>query len=130
MKSRLNTTSSLLMELVPIQSATYKTERMQNWVNDYIEKYQSENTKYDIQTDKDKYGNIYVTKGKAELYPTMVCHIDTVHSINDSVSAHITDNGKFIYAIDHSNGEQYGTGGADKVGIAITIMLLDYFDNF
>jgi len=118
------------MELVPIQSATYKTERMQNWVNNYIKNYKSKNKKYDIRTTKDAYGNIYVTKGKAELYPTMVCHIDTVHEINDSVTAHITDNKQFIYAIDQSNGQQYGTGGDDKVGIAITIMLFEYFENF
>lgn len=76
----------------------------------------------------DSYGNIYVTKGKAKLYPTMVCHIDTVHKINMNVEV-IKIKNKLI-AIDTNNMERYGIGGDDKVGIFITLQLLEKFDNF
>lgn len=124
MTSKYDTTSieELLMELVPIQSASYKTELMQDAIKNWL--YHNE-----LGYTKDKYGNIYVTKGYAELYPTMVCHIDTVHSINHHITAHKTST-DIIYAIDESNGQQYGTGGDDKVGIAITISMLKTYDNF
>ena len=124
MTSNNDTTNiaELLMNLVPIQSASYKTERMQNAIDNWL--YHN-----DLGYTKDKYGNIYVTKGHAELYPTMVCHIDTVHSINEHVTAHKTSS-DIIYAIDQSTGQQYGTGGDDKVGIAITMAMLKHFDNF
>ena len=124
MTSRHDTTNiaELLMNLVPIQSASYKTELMQDAIDNWL--YHNE-----LGYTKDKYGNIYVTKGYADLYPTMVCHIDTVHDINHHVTAHKTSS-DIIYAIDQSTGKQYGTGGDDKVGIAITMTMLQHFDNF
>jgi putative aminopeptidase FrvX len=72
---------------------------------------------------RDKYGNIYVVKGKADTYPTMVCHIDTVHTIEKGkiVPANIDGN---IVAFNSTTMEQVGTGGDDKVGIHITLELL------
>jgi hypothetical protein len=77
---------------------------------------------------RDKYGNIYVTKGDANLYPTMVCHIDTVHDINDNVR--IVRTGDKMFAIDSTNCHRIGIGGDDKVGIYITLCCLRKFDNF
>ena len=55
----------------------------------------------------------------------MVCHIDTVHQINQDVKAFIHD--KTIYAMDTVTMTQFGTGGDDKVGIAITLHLIQGF---
>lgn len=76
----------------------------------------------------DNYGNIYVTKGYSDLYPTMVCHIDTVHEINEHVEVHRSKDK--LFAIDTNTMERYGIGGDDKVGIYITLELLDTFDVF
>ena len=81
-----------------------------------------------LKYEQDSYGNIYVTKGDATLYPTMVCHIDTVHDINKNVKV-FKDNDT-MFAMDMQKVEQYGIGGDDKVGIYITLQLLEAFDNF
>jgi di/tripeptidase len=78
--------------------------------------------------DTDKYGNIYCTKGDAEFYPTMVSHMDTVHTINPNYEIHRSGNN--IFAIDRATMERLGVGGDDKVGVYITLELLEYFDNF
>tara|TARA_Y100001963_G_C6767969_1_gene443342 strand:- start:659 stop:1792 length:1134 start_codon:yes stop_codon:yes gene_type:complete len=118
------------MQLVPIQTVTGQTKQMSKWIKSFIR--QNIN---DCSITLDTYGNIYVTRGKAKLYPTMVCHIDTVHEILPNVNAFLTGssekvNGNIIYAIDMDKGQQVGTGGDDKVGIAITIMMLNYFKEF
>lgn len=83
---------------------------------------------YHLTYTTDKIGNIYCTKGNANLYPTMVAHIDTVHDINDNVI--IQTIGSKYYAFDKFKMQQYGIGGDDKVGIYITIMCLLHYDNF
>ncbi|MEN8835917.1 MAG: hypothetical protein ABF265_07810 [Polaribacter sp.] len=69
-----------------------------------------------------------MTKGKAELYPTMVCHIDTVHEINNNIEIVQIDD--VLLAIDTMTMERYGIGGDDKVGVYITLQMLKHFDNF
>ena len=104
-----------------VQSVTYKTERMQRFIK-------KELAKMNLQSTADKYGNLYVTKGDAELYPTMVCHIDTVHDINNNVEIVQIDDK--LLAIDRHTLKRYGIGGDDKVGIYITLQMLKRFDNF
>ena len=61
-----------------VQTTTYNDIKMQRFIFKALEK-------MNLKHETDSYGNIYVTKGKADLYPTMVCHIDTVHKINMNV---------------------------------------------
>ena len=112
---------NILQKILSTQSASYETERMQNTIISILDK-------LNLGYTQDTYGNIYVTKGNADLYPTMVCHIDTVHDINDHVIIQrVNDN---LYAFDTRKMEQYGIGGDDKVGIYITLKCLEHFDNF
>jgi tripeptide aminopeptidase len=113
--------NNFLASIMKVQSASYKTHRMAKFITKTLQK-------DGLGYTKDKYGNIYVTKGDAELYPTMVCHIDTVHSINDNVR--IVRTGDKMFAIDSSNCHRIGIGGDDKVGIYITLCCLRKFDNF
>lgn len=76
----------------------------------------------------DSYGNIYTTKGYADIYPSMVCHIDTVHDINNNARVvHLEDT---LLAIDVKTMQRYGIGGDDKVGIYITFAMLEHFNAF
>lgn len=112
---------NILQKILSTQSASYETERMQATIISILDK-------LNLGYTQDTYGNIYVTKGNADLYPTMVCHIDTVHDINDHVIIQrVNDN---LYAFDTKKMEQYGIGGDDKVGIYITLQCLMHFDNF
>ena len=104
-----------------VQSASYESDRMERFICRRVKK-------LGLNYTKDKYGNIYVTKGKADLYPTMVCHIDTVHDIN--LNAQVQRIGNKMYAFDSQTMTQYGIGGDDKVGIYITLQLLEHFENF
>lgn len=112
---------NILQKILSTQSASYETERMQATIISILDQLQ-------LGYTQDKYRNIYVTKGNADLYPTMVCHIDTVHEINDHVTIQrVNDN---LYAFDTHLMQQYGIGGDDKVGIYITLKCLMHFDNF
>lgn len=121
----------LLKEIMSVQSESYKTKDMQEYILKYITKLQKDKAcKYTVK--QDHYNNIYVTKQlrniKDTIYPTMVCHIDTVHDINYNVEVIEKDN--IMFAMDMLKIEQYGIGGDDKVGIYITLEMLKSFDNF
>ena len=109
-----------LYNVMQIQSASYESERMERFITRRL-------NALGLKHEVDSYGNIYVTKGKAELYPTMVCHIDTVHEINNNVQVFKRDNKMF--AMDMLTVEQYGIGGDDKVGIYITLSMLENLNN-
>lgn len=110
-----------LIETMSIQTSSYKTKFMQKYVKNRI-------NKMGLKWETDTYGNIYVTKGDSDLYPTMVCHIDTVHDINHNFEIHRS--GDNLFAIDRKTMERLGIGGDDKVGVYITLELLSHFDNF
>ena len=112
---------NLLASVMRVQTSSYKTERMSAFIIKHLHKHK-------LGFTKDKYGNIYVTKGHADLYPTMVCHIDTVHGINDNVR--VMKSGDKMFTIDSTNCHRIGIGGDDKVGIYITLQCLEKFDNF
>lgn len=77
---------------------------------------------FGLKTKKDGYGNIYVTKGKSELYPCLVCHTDTVHSIVDD--AKVMRDGDILFAFSEKKMKQVGIGGDDKSGVYITLQAL------
>lgn len=110
-----------LINTLSIQTASYDTDRMSRFVKKQL-------SSRGISYTTDSYGNIYATKGNAKLYPTMVCHIDTVHDVNDNVI--VKRQGDYLYAIDTKKMTQYGIGGDDKVGVYITLELLDVFQHF
>jgi tripeptide aminopeptidase len=110
-----------LQSLMSVQSVSYDTGRMQLYIQNSL-KLQG------LSYEKDSYGNMYVTKGDADLYPTMVCHIDTVHEINNNMEVHIS--GDNMFAIDNLTMERLGIGGDDKVGIWITLQALENHKNF
>lgn len=69
--------------------------------------------------------NIYITKGKASLFPCVVAHLDTVHPIYDDFN--ILEKDGVFYA--YSRKKQVGTGGDDKCGIYVALRALSEFDN-
>lgn len=115
-----------LIEIIPIPTTTHKTKAMSEWIIKYLNTIYNQGS--NLHMKHDKYGNIYVTKGTSALYPTMVCHIDTVHNLNSNIKAFEHEN--VLYAMDKTDMTQFGTGGDDKVGIAITLKMLHHFQNF
>ena len=113
--------NDFLAKVMKVQSTSYQTQRMAKFICKTLK---SDGLGY----TKDRYGNIYVAKGDADIYPTMVCHIDTVHEINNN--ARIVQAGDKMFSIDSTNCHRIGIGGDDKVGIYITLCCLRQFDNF
>ena len=113
----------MLKKLVSIQSESYNTKAMARYINQVVQSIPGCTTSFD------KYGNIYVTKGQAETYPCMVCHIDTVHQIQRDEVVPIQIDQQLI-AVFRNSLKQTGTGGDDKCGIVITLQNLMHLDKF
>lgn len=72
-------------------------------------------------------GNLYIQRGRADTYPCMVAHMDTVHDIVEDLHP-LVFNG-MVTGFNRVAMEQTGIGGDDKVGIYIALECLREFDN-
>lgn len=83
-----------------------------------------------VTWSKDKHDNFYITKGRikpSESYPCVVAHHDTVHRVVKGDYRIHTSSG-WLYAFDHSDMKQLGTGGDDLVGVWCALELLRHHD--
>ncbi len=70
---------------------------------------------FDLVVEQQENGNIYITKGEAELYPCLVGHSDQVAKYNkDKV---VVELGDMLLALDSSDGTRVDTGGDDLCAI-------------
>jgi len=76
---------------------------------------------------QDKFGNLYITKGKAQNYPCVVAHLDSVHDIVSDLT--ILEFNGMLSGFNRNTMQQSGIGGDDKVGIYIALKCLEQFDN-
>lgn len=104
--------------ILATQSSTGDTEAMMEEINRQLDLIGN------LTKETDDYGNLYVTKGKATMYPAFVCHTDTVHKIYKSFTVCETEL-NHIYAYSEDDGfQQVGIGGDDKSGIIACLELL------
>lgn len=124
-QKKLKADIDLLCRVMRNQSPTHDIERQMNfaeWIVDTLV-----NTGLPFVYDYDDYGNLYVTKGKVDLYPCIVAHLDTVHQVvNNYVIKRV---GNFIIGFDNGCGEQVGCGADDRVGISIAIEMFKQHSN-
>jgi tripeptide aminopeptidase len=73
-------------------------------------------------------GNLYIVKGRADLYPCIVAHTDTVHRILPDKEYRVRYAKGQYFAFNHVKGEMTGIGGDDKVGIFIALSMLEQFE--
>ena len=97
------------------------------WEEQELIQYIVDNTTDFDTMDIDDLGNIYITKGKADVYPCVVAHTDTVHDIYKGYKVYEVE-GNFV-AFDSATMQQVGTGGDDKVGLWICLEMLRSYDN-
>ena len=106
--TNLNMNEELLIEVLGWQSESSKEkEQIIPTLKQYLF---SLNKKYSLEIEEDEHGNIYVTKGKSDLYPCIISHLDQVHKFYPDKT--IIKNGDFLLAF--NNHFQIGTGG-DKL---------------
>ena len=106
----------LLKEVLSVQTASYKDAKMVSYIKSWCK---SNGLKCKIIN-----GNIYITKGKSNLYPCYVAHLDTVHRIEDNIDRlSIVEHKGALIALDAEH-QQVGIGGDDKVGIYLALRML------
>jgi hypothetical protein len=124
--------NNLLRKILSIPSFSAR----EDLVTEFIQNFCVENS-YNYR--KDFKNNIYITKGKAEYYPCVVAHMDTVHrdqgylvdlNLNLSIVERLDDEGlTHLTAIDPVSKLKTGIGGDDKCGVYICLKLLEKLDN-
>jgi tripeptide aminopeptidase len=113
---------NLLFLTMSVQSESRATYWMEKFILRFCEKLINEGQ--EISCSVDKVGNIYVTKGVSDLYPTMVAHTDTVHDIVPSREYQVRSDRQKMWAVNPKTGQDQGIGGDDKVGIFVALSLL------
>ena len=103
-----------LKEVMAVQTTSYNTKLMNNYITKYVASIGGCKT---IKKD----GNIYVTKGSADVYPCVVAHTDTVHDIEKEM--HVVEVNGVLLSVNEKY-ERMGIGGDDKVGIFVALEVL------
>ena len=103
-----------LKEVMAVQTTSYNVKLM----NDYIIGYVNELGNCKVRK---KDGNLYVTKGEADVYPCVVAHTDTVHDIEKAL--HVVEVDGVLLSVNDKY-ERCGIGGDDKVGIFVALETL------
>ena len=120
----ININWKLLKKLLSYRTYT-KDKEAEIIFSEYLVKYI--NSLGDIDIEEDSIGNLYITKGKSDLYTCVVAHMDISQPIIDSVS--IIQTSKLITGLDNSTGLQCGIGADDKLGVYFGLHCLKTMDN-
>jgi len=102
-----------LINVLSVPSFSGKESKMTQYILDYCQA-------HNLSAYSDEYGNVYVTKGLAEVYPCVVSHIDTVHPITEM---DVCDAGDVLFAMT-PDGRRTGIGGDDKAGVFVCLEIL------
>src|SRR4030095_13029915 len=109
----------LFIETLWVQSHSGRVERM-------IAHVVATARRYGAQVEV-KDGNVYATKGRADLYPCIVAHTDTVHRIVPDDEYHLAYDGahdELWFAYNPKTRCFTGVGGDDKVGVFVALDML------
>ena len=97
-----------------VQTTSYNVKLMNKYIREFVKEIP------DCKLYKN-HGNLYVTRGNADIYPCVVAHTDTVHDIHKEF--HIKRHKDIYYAINQDI-ERVGVGGDDKVGVFVALEIL------
>ena len=103
----------LLKQLYGISSKSGMEERMKSFVLDCV-------SDVELSVETDEIGNLFITKGEAELYPCIAAHLDEIHS---PCEREVVIEGDKIFTVDRL-WNRVGCGADDKNGLWIIINLL------
>ena len=114
----------LLKRLYSIYSPSGKEQKMVKFLCSYIRQLSG-----DISVSKDKFGNLYVVKGKAEVYPCLVSHIDQVSHCKHSKDFKAVETRDIIFGYSPKNRRFENLGADDKNGVFICLECLKKYDS-
>ena len=113
----------LLKKLYSIYSPSGKEQKMVKFLCSYIKQLPGH-----ISISKDKFGNLYVVKGKAETYPCLVSHIDQVSHCKHSKDFKAVETREIIFGYSPKNRRFENLGADDKNGVFICLECLKKYD--
>jgi tripeptide aminopeptidase len=116
----LDLLTNLLYQQTP--SRGLDQDRLIDWIINWTRE-----NNIECRTQKDGYGNLYITKGNSVLYPCVVAHVDINQDFKEEMG--IFQSSKFIFAFDDETGKQCGPGFDDKAGVCFALQMLREFDN-
>ncbi len=103
----------LLKQLYTIPSKSGMEARIKSFILDHLKD-------LDLLIESDDFGNLFITKGDADIYPCITAHLDEVHTVEHRT---IVNEGDILYAVDEK-GSRVGLGADDKNGVWIILNLL------
>jgi tripeptide aminopeptidase len=109
--------TTLLLKTLRVQSYSRQTSRMNQFIL-------AQCANLGVRTWV-KDGNIYAVKGEASIYPCIVAHTDTVHTIKPKGEYRVVVSDDLIFAINPKRLDNAGVGGDDKVGICLALSCLE-----
>ena len=109
--------NTLLKNILHIETCSGEETTMRNFIVEHCQK-----SGFDVSTDE--FGNVYVTKGKADSFPCYVAHLDTVHPISGDGIA-LVSLGDNVTGFNPVTMRQTGIGGDDKCGIYCALRCLE-----
>lgn len=115
--------TQLLKHLYSIYSPSGKETGMVRFLCSYINTLPG-----NISISEDRYGNLYVIKGKSDTYPCLISHIDQVSYCNHSVDFKVIETKDIIFGYAHSRKRFENLGADDKNGIFVCLECLRKFD--
>jgi tripeptide aminopeptidase len=116
-ENKLKINKPLLIDLLGILGLSEE----EDLVIDYIIKYVVASDPKVI-LDIDMYGNLFFTKGKADIYPCIVAHMDEV--CGDQEARVIIDLNNVLVGLDPNTGDPAGCPGDDRVGVYCALELM------
>ena len=111
--------TQLLKRLYSIYSPSGKEQKMMTFLCSYIKQLPG-----NISVSKDKFGNLYVIKEKAETYPCLVSHIDQVSHCNHSKDFKAVETREVIFGYSPKHKRFENLGADDKNGVFICLECL------
>ncbi len=112
--------NNLLSMLYTIHAVTGHEWPMISFVREYVRERIPE-----VNARMDKFGNLYITKGKASVgFPTLVCHLDQVQKIHSN-DFEVREEDGMLYGWSEQNQQREGLGADDKNGIYVCLRCLE-----
>ncbi|MGO8930225.1 MAG: hypothetical protein ACLQU3_25430 [Limisphaerales bacterium] len=111
----------LLKQLIAVPSRSWQEEQMVGFLTSYMK----QGGKPRGRCWSDEHKNLYIVKGKADYFPCVAAHIDTVHPLTP---VQIVQQDGMLVGFDQ-HGQRTGIGADDKAGVFICLELLERMDN-
>ena len=107
----------LLKQLFEIHSPSGNEERMVKYIKHFCKRIPN------IKFKRDRWGNVYITKGSSETFPCLAAHLDQVQR-NYPKDFRTVETEDIIFGYSPGGREMCGIGADDKVGLWIALRSL------